>query len=557
MATVTLMCDASFFRDIRLAGYAGELTIEDGDAVDKVAYRGAVPEQMNSNQAEMRAVICGLKSLRKHMNAQSGNVDKLTIHSDSMVTINSYRDYVAQKKGLPLDHTAQMRLEKYGAFMKQIDSMLPASVDEPDWQHVRSHVIEKNAERLYYAHMAYEKAPAEKKPKKHPKQDHYRGLINKTNKKLTQEKKPLIWENVRHILGAKIHIDDRTPIEKYHDANIDTAARNALNMVRDNILRPQAKDSPYYGAILPATPTEEQAKELTQLGYHLASKGLIARLAFDGETKVRLHPFITGIARYAKEVDLPTRQFFWVPKSKEKDYGNSCRGFDRILLRHHVAKSNDPVDKGGLDSPSSLNAGLASRVFFGPQYTSRNNVEYPTGRMSKASRFVMNLAKTSGACQPSTVADWVKTYSSYSQMPVVVGLNNAKRSPLIGLQLEKPLSLEERGAGIALIRAVAHYQSQLDASGMCSKIQETLLTAGYEDFDKPLLNVIEHFSQQVLSMDEPEAIAKECAELLYRAKQGQQRADNQQKVPSTTPFPTENTQSPVVEKETPPTLRRA
>lgn len=131
MATVHVVCDASFDDQLLLAGYAGHIYINPSQqAVSAHSFSGVIGECADVHQAEIFAITSGLLALKEVADNSRVSISHVAVHTDSITAIQEWT-------------AAQQGYRKHPAYTQIIDSGLHF-YQQNHWQvtfnHVHSHV---------------------------------------------------------------------------------------------------------------------------------------------------------------------------------------------------------------------------------------------------------------------------------------------------------------------------------------------------------------------------------------------------------------------------------
>lgn len=227
------------------------------------------------------------------------------------------------------------------------------------------------------------------------------------------------YDSVRiHKVKAHVHPSKANHIETLHN-EVDKMAYIELKAFRRELLSPDVYNSKHYGVSLCSDFKPYEKKDMFKSAYDLASSGFKARIYMDDKNlepkDFKKHPFLKGIAFYAKEKGLSIESLYTEVFSnknvKEKNdnlYGT--RGLDKTLLNKSL--NNDEVLKVfSHNSPSGLIAGACTRLIFGNQDPVRQKTKEPFKRSQKPSRFLINFAKNGSTYR------WSSTFSDMVKMP--------------------------------------------------------------------------------------------------------------------------------------------
>jgi len=279
-----------------------------------------------------------------------------------------------------------------------------------------------------------------------------------------------------HVKAHKLYFE-ATPRERLHN-EIDAIAYNAMTKYRNSILRPDKKDSPYYGVVLPAVPKHSDFIELYELAVELGNAGYQARYTFDENAveSIRDHPFIMGLAAVAKEKGVPfkdvARSVSVIPKEGQElkyDVRFGCHGLDRVLLddlNRRGGGSRGQRIEMDYNSHSAYRAGAATRLMYGQQKIPQTKSHVPFERLDQASGFVLNL---SGEKRSYTVASWANRMAYHVKMPMFNSIDKLRNSHVMhGTKL------------VSIIKEVKHACDDMDVDQMTLRIRKLAGEQGVE-----------------------------------------------------------------------------
>jgi len=272
-------------------------------------------------------------------------------------------------------------------------------------------------------------------------------------KVFAEDKLPLRKEILNQInnLGVKVdfhHVkahkkkNEASPREARHN-EVDAIAYNSMTAYRKTVMKPDKKDSPYYGVILPVKYKQESSAELFETGRALASLGYKARYSFDDYTKTTPedHPFLMGIKSFADsngiELSKITEEMTPITPAyaKKNDSRFGCNGLDRVLVYDLCKQLKTKEGKRShvdFMTPSAMQAGASSRLLFGkqvaPKTSKQNNtsdIQAPFMRREQASGFVLNLSQNR---KPYSIGAWASKMSYQIKTPHFNNVNKLKNS---------------------------------------------------------------------------------------------------------------------------------
>lgn len=313
---------------------------------------------------------------------------------------------------------------------------------------------------------------------------------------------------------VKAHVNNTTAtaVERLHNL-IDLEAKQARLSLHNHIIKPDIENSNYYACILPAMPKSVEYGSLSALGYGMANKGMIARVRFVGDMKMNMseHPFIAGVERAAAEKGTSPQSLVSVVRRGESDdILNGTAFLDRTIIRMHQKKNGlTHRNMDGFDSYVMSQGAVANRLMYGLQTPLRINLSHPTGRIEPASKFIIDLTHGLLKRKPSTIGDWVKSFSEINKIPVVNTLDRAlmlndipepktllrnmndKDSPTLNLKNQKtrvsPRSSgrnqteQVRGLFITVHSLLTRFAHSLEPSELHAKIHEKLIKVGVKN----------------------------------------------------------------------------
>ena len=91
MAVAHIIADASWDKDLALAGYGGGITIFKGDGSDvSKSYQGVRSEAFDVHSIELLGAIAGMRLLTKMRKQLAEPITELTLYTDSQNLIHQY-----------------------------------------------------------------------------------------------------------------------------------------------------------------------------------------------------------------------------------------------------------------------------------------------------------------------------------------------------------------------------------------------------------------------------------------------------------------------------------
>jgi ribonuclease HI len=251
---------------------------------------------------------------------------------------------------------------------------------------------------------------------------------------LDQIKKLGVEVDFHHVKAHKKK-NEASPREARHN-EVDAIAYNAMTSYRKTVMKPDKKNSPYYGVVLPVKFKQESSASLFETGRTLASLGYKARYSFDDYTKGAPidHPFIMGIKSYADANDIALSAITEemtpiIPgHAKKNDNRFGCNGLDRVLVYELCKQLKTKEGKKSnvdFDTPSAMQAGASSRLLFGKQVAPKLNSQAPFMRREQASGFVLNLSLNR---RPYSIGAWASRMSYQIRTPHFNNINQLKQS---------------------------------------------------------------------------------------------------------------------------------
>jgi ribonuclease HI len=93
MARVKIVCDASFNERLRLTGYGGVINITDKQHHNQsYMYQGVAGEQIDIQESELTAILCGLRELSRRERLGQVTVDSVQVFTDSKSAVEGLKD---------------------------------------------------------------------------------------------------------------------------------------------------------------------------------------------------------------------------------------------------------------------------------------------------------------------------------------------------------------------------------------------------------------------------------------------------------------------------------
>lgn len=419
MIKATIVCDASWNRELCLGGYSGGILIENDGKEWVEIYNGVYPECYSSNHGEMRAIAMGMDKVHSIAKKLGVTVDNVAVHTDSKVSIKQLSLFDNNKQHKHI-YTQELTL-----LSKNIDA-LNLDADKLSITHVKAHVED------------YKASPIE-------------ALHNMVDKNATTAR----WTTQNH------HID------------------------------PQNKRSKFYGVLLNPNMPLSHRHEIRKAGYHQASKGMRARIAFPGSKKaLDNHPFMQGIAQYASEQGKSPEDFYKLYRYDRKGgLMNGAEGLDRTLVRAHFQDKGKDSFYLKFDHTSYYNAAVATRLMFGNQYPRKQNSNIMSGRLESPSAYVLNFfGSQMKGDKPTYINEWVNRFSEI--VPNIKVANGLKQ--VVGeIKLDESLEISDPEAPmISAIESALSYMGELEVEQVALKLSDNLKGLGLELSDSELLDTL-------------------------------------------------------------------
>lgn len=271
-----------------------------------------------------------------------------------------------------------------------------------------------------------------------------------------------------------------TPIERLHNI-IDKNALSTRWMAQNHIFKPEIADSKYYGITLNAQPRGEKAQKLRQIGYHYAKEGMVARVSILGkDPDMNTHPFAEGVRQAAAETGQdPDKLMTWYRWSRKGGLAEGCEGMDRTLVRHHYRQMGKFSHHVNFDLMPFLNAGVAVRLMYGPQYPKDMNDKFLTGRVEPASKFILNTFSLPKNNRPAYTNEWVDTLSTYTTIPLIQGVDAALKHAQV--PQEHKIKDPDQPVREALRGIIPEDPTMLPANAIKSLVRQVMV-----DYNRPL-----------------------------------------------------------------------
>jgi ribonuclease HI len=304
--------------------------------------------------------------------------------------------------------------------------------------------------------------------KHHPKYTKVLSFIDANIKKL-----PTKNVAIDHV---KAHVDNRlaSPLEQLHNM-VDRSAVSARMRAQNHLHTPYVKKSRHYGVAVSREYSDDEAAKLEVIGRTYAEKGFIARIALIGKSDVPdiEHPIIKGIMANAKERGVNAFSLFDVQKGRlGGGLIEGCSGMDMALVRQAWKDAGNHVRDADVFIDKDYNAGMASRLIYGPQYAGPFNQTHFTGRTEEASRFILNLTPSEQQKKLVSADGWLNMFMPYVDIPYYKNINSA-----LNISLNKGVELISMGDSalmVAVKDCLVTYHEQIEPEQLYHKIEDLI-----------------------------------------------------------------------------------
>ena len=257
-------------------------------------------------------------------------------------------------------------------------------------------------------------------------------------------------------IKAHVNMAIASPEEKLHNL-VDHAATSARISAQEHLFSPRKAN--IVSVVLPNESgllTEKEQRKIANLILDSGSKIRFASCGYGKATRDN-SPFLDEIYNYANKAGLKVnslcKQVDW-----DDDKPTVTEGLDMSLLRRYRYEEKKTLPIGEVtQNASNRAAGVYSLLLYGPRSKERYNDKYHTGRISHASKLVINLSTRSGKGHAEHLGDWAIKLGALTDVRCVPSPKDMLNSLRAGIPIDKmgqvmtaPMSLRKKEEKVRL-----------------------------------------------------------------------------------------------------------